>query len=60
MRRLIVLITAATLCGLAASAQEVSFAQEVSAEKEQGSGKASVEVNATARFDVNQIGRAHV
>lgn len=53
MRRLIVLITAATLCGLAASAQEVSFAQEVSAEKEQGSGKASVEVNATARFDVN-------
>ena len=52
MRKLIVLITAATLCGLAASAQEVSFAREVSSE-EQGSGKASVEVNATARFDVN-------
>ncbi len=41
MRRLIVLIIAAALCGLAASAQEVS------------SDKASVEVNATARFDVN-------
>lgn len=53
MKRLIVLITAATLCGLAASAQEVSFAREVSPDPEQGSGKASVEVNATARFDVN-------
>ncbi len=41
MRRLIVLITAATLCGLAASAQEVS------------SEKGTVEVNATARFDAN-------
>ena len=41
MRRLIVLITAATLCGLAASAQEVS------------SEKGTLEVNATARFDAN-------
>ena len=43
MKRLIVLIIAATLCGLAASAQEVSS---------EGS-KGNVEVNATARFDVN-------
>ena len=42
MRRLIVLITAATLCGLAASAQEVSSA----------SGN-EFEVSAVARFDVN-------
>lgn len=53
MRRLIVLITAATLCGLAASAQEVSFDREFGSDSEQGSGKASIEVNATARFDVN-------
>ena len=43
MKRLIVLIIAATLCGLAASAQEVSS----------DSSKGNVEVNATARFDVN-------
>ena len=43
MKRLIVLIIAATLCGLAASAQEVSS----------DSIKGNVEVNATARFDAN-------
>ncbi len=42
MRKLIFLTTAATLCGLAASAQEVSSASE-----------AGVEVSAVARFDVN-------
>ncbi len=42
MRKLILLTTAATLCGLAASAQEVSSAPEN-----------GVEVSAVARFDVN-------
>ncbi len=42
MKRLIVLITAATLCGLAASAQEVS------SDSENG-----VEISAVARFDAN-------
>ena len=41
MKRLIVLITAATLCGLAASAQEVSSAAN------------GVEISAVARFDAN-------